>query len=184
MTVLAEITEALQSMRVSFVQDLVNAAVARIRSKGTDHGPVLVNVTGPGLGVRTMIHEVGQILGLESLYIDLKGDGQSFELSLPTGAEIDRSDMRFVILDGWRNDRAAASIYLRDNFASLHAANTTILIIIANFEDPYDLAEDVGAVLGNELWREASQISVETPEFFHAEDTQEIIRSAREAVSA
>src|SRR3546814_7006434 len=72
-----------------------------------------------------MLDEVGQILGLERLYIDITSDGQSFELSLPAGADIDRPDMRFVILDGWRNDRARASIYLRDNLTSIFAANNT-----------------------------------------------------------
>src|SRR3546814_21189907 len=109
-----------------------------------------------------MIDEVGQILGLERLYIDITSDGQSFELSLPAGADIDRPDMRFVILDGWRNDRARASIYLRDNLTSIFAANNTILIILANFDDPHDLDDDVGPVIGNALWRETRHIFIET----------------------
>lgn len=182
MTALAEITDALHKLRVSFVQSLVNVAAQRIGAKGMDHGPVLINVSGSTIGIRSMIDEVGQILGLERLYIDITSDGQSFELSLPAGADIDRPDMRFVILDGWRNDRARASIYLRDNLTSIFAANNTILIILANFDDPHDLDDDVGPVIGNELWRETSHIFIETPDFLRSEDTQEFIRSAREAV--
>src|SRR3546814_835463 len=113
MTALAEITDALHKLRVSFVQSLVNVAAQRIGAKGMDHGPVLINVSGSTIGIRSMIDEVGQILGLERLYIDITSDGQSFELSLPAGADIDRPAMRFVILDGCRNDRARASTYLR-----------------------------------------------------------------------
>src|SRR3546814_6060100 len=89
MTALAEITDALHKLRVSFVQSLVNVAAQRIGAKGMDHGPVLINVSGSTIGIRSMIDEVGQILGLERLYIDITSDGQSFELSLPAGADID-----------------------------------------------------------------------------------------------
>src|SRR3546814_8211005 len=77
MTALAEITDALHKLRVSFVQSLVNVAAQRIGAKGMDHGPVLINVSGSTIGIRSMIDEVGQILGLERLYIDITSDGQS-----------------------------------------------------------------------------------------------------------
>src|SRR3546814_11166309 len=86
--------------------------------------------------------------------------------------------MRFVILDGWRNDRARASTYLRDNLTSIFAANNTILIILANFDDPHDLDDDVGPVIGNELWRETTHIFIYTPNFLRSEDTQQFIRNA------
>src|SRR3546814_8540916 len=107
-----------------------------------------------------MIDEVGQILCLERLYIDISSDGQSFELSLPAGADIDRPDMRFVILDGWRNDRARASIYLGDNLTSIFAANNTILIILANFDDPHDLDDAVGPVSGNRSEDHTSELQL------------------------
>src|SRR3546814_20121202 len=43
MTALAEITDALHKLRVSFVQSLVNVAAQRIGANGMDHGPVLIN---------------------------------------------------------------------------------------------------------------------------------------------
>src|SRR3546814_4022538 len=56
MTALAEITDALHKLRVSFVQSLVNVAAQRIGAKGMDHDQVLIYVSGSTIGIRSEEH--------------------------------------------------------------------------------------------------------------------------------
>lgn len=177
MTIHTEITAALHGIRTSLVQDLVNVAAQRIRAEGKDHGPVLITCENGDIDIPSLIDEVGQILRCERLFIHLPGDGQSFQLSIAEGAEIEQPGLRFVVLTGWEVDRAGAATYLAANFHALHASNNTILIVYALGNEEDDFEDEIGRIIGNELWREMSKIHVEVPAILD-EDAIDIIASA------
>lgn len=178
MTVHTEIAAALHGIRTTLVQDLVNIAAQRIRAEGKDHGPVLITCENGDIDIPSLIDEVGQILRCERLFIHLPGDGQSFQLSIAEGVEIEQPGLRFVVLTGWEVDRAGAAAYLAANFQALHASNNTILIVYAVGSDDDDFEDEIGHIIGTELWQEMSKIHVEIPSILD-EDAIELIASAK-----
>ena len=177
MTILAEAAEAFNNARLTLVQDLTNAAAHRIRAKGKDHGPILIN-SPAGMGVRSTIQEVAKLLDCDIMVLDIAHGSDNFELAYASEANLMSRDIRFVILCGWQDNRPAASAWLKEHFAALHAAGSTILIILGNFDDPFDLEEDVGTVLGSEIWQEASLISIDRPTLLD-KDAIEMLRRER-----
>src|SRR3546814_15977031 len=85
MTDLAEITDALHKLRVSFVQSLVNVAAQRIGANGMDHGSVLITVSGSTIGLRPMPDEGVPLLGRERLYTTLTRDNRRSVVGVKEG---------------------------------------------------------------------------------------------------
>ena len=157
-----EIKSAYDHLRYRFSREIIAAVTQRLEANGADQGPILVRASRDQLAIEKVIKSACDMLQVRDLLIDVgPGDVEDPVEDIAAFFTKVRTDLRVIVLVGWHLDRGLAA---RQLAAICQAKHQTALVVIYSIEDADGGAEEeIGAVIGNELWREMTIINVEAP---------------------